>query len=136
MLSAIRQKLQNLKGSASTVTINGQTVTGRSIVVRNGNIEVDGKGLDLKGLLQVTIVGDVASLQMDSGEVQIQGHCQTVTTGSGDVMCGAVSGGVRTGSGDVMCHNVFADVVTGSGNVSADEIHGATNTRSGTILKG
>jgi hypothetical protein len=136
MLNAIKQKFQALTGSSSTVTINGQTVTGKSIVVRNGRLEVDGEGFDLKGLLQVTIVGDVASLQVDAGTVEIQGHCQDINTGSGDVMCGAVAGGVKTGSGNVMCHDVFSTVTTGSGNVTAEEIHGAVNTRSGNIIQG
>lgn len=136
MLNAILQKFESLRSKPSTVTINGQTVSGRSIVARNGKIFVDGKEVDTAGALKIEIVGDIAQLQVDAGEVNITGHCQEVKTGSANVMCASVGGSVETGSGNVACTAVYADVSTHSGNIVAEEIHGAATSRSGNVISG
>jgi hypothetical protein len=104
----------------STISINGNTYSGNSIVVINGkvivngndvtpdskeiNIKVDGNinKLEVDACNKVEITGDVSSIKTQSGDVEITGNVTgSIQTMSGDVDCGTVEGSISTMSGDI-----------------------------------
>lgn len=109
----------NIQMNNGSVTIDGKSFKGNSVVVTNGKVIVDGVTQDgeLTGDINVTVHGDVQVLENQSGNVTAN-NVGEVNTGSGDVTCKDVQGSVRTGSGDVVCGNVGGSVRTGSGDVS------------------
>lgn len=105
----------------NTISINGNTYSGNSIVVTNSkiiingkdvtpdskeiNIKVDGNIDELKvdACNKVEVTGDVSNLKTQSGDVEISGNVTgSIQTMSGDVDCGTVGGSISTMSGDVM----------------------------------
>jgi len=100
------------------VVVDGREFRGSNISITNGKVTVDGvvQDGDLTGPINVTIHGDVQSLENNSGNVTAQ-NVGEISAGSGDIKCGNVSGSVRTGSGDIECGNVGGSIKTGSGDV-------------------
>lgn len=116
---------------AGSVTINGVTYRGNSVVISGnriggdlnvGTVIIDGKRqqqqLHLGGRIAVQVAGDVAQLDCCAGDVKVSGSVGSLKTGSGDVECGDVQGSVTCGNGDVSCGHVGGDVRTGSGDIS------------------
>lgn len=107
------------------IRINGTTITqtggGRTVVVRNGRVTVDGKDVTPEGpekTINISIEGNVGSLEVDACDrIEVNGSVGSVTTAAGDVQCGDVHGSVQTMSGDVRCGDVAGSVGTMSGNV-------------------
>jgi len=107
----------NMK-SAGRVVIDGREFNGGTISIVNGVVTVDGKkqcGV-LTGNINVTVHGDVETLENGSGKVCAK-NVHKISTGSGDVFCQDVSGSISTGSGDVECESVYGSVKTGSGDI-------------------
>ena len=107
----------------SIIIGNGNVVSGRSIVINNGKIIVDGKNVELpdEKTINITIHGDLESLRVDScDEVKIDGNV------SGDVhisqgrasIGGEVVGDVHVSQGNVDCGNVKGDVSVSMGNIT------------------
>lgn len=109
----------NLNMINGRIVIDGREFRGNSVAISNGKVTVDGVVQDgeLSGPINVTVHGDVQSLENHAGNVTAQ-NVGEISTGSGDVKCGNVSGSIRTGSGDVECGTVGGNIRTGSGDVS------------------
>lgn len=104
----------------STITINGNTYSGSSVVVTNGKVIVNGKDVtpDSKEI-NISVQGDVDELHVDiCNKVSVTGNANSISTTSGDIdITGNVGGSVNTMSGDIDCGNVLGSVSTMSGNV-------------------
>ena len=103
------------------ISINGVSVSGgRSIVISNGKIVVDGKDVTPEGKeINISVSGNVDKLEVDAcSQISVTGDAQNVKTLSGDVeIAGSVTGNVQTMSGDVDCGNIGGSISTMSGDV-------------------
>lgn len=120
------------------IQINNNGYVGRSIVIRDNKIIIDGKDvtseLGEEKKINITVNGDIDNLEVDySNELKVYGNVGKLSSGSGDVTCLNVTGGVRSGSGDIECESIEGDVQTGSGDVKAETITGSVKTGSGDI---
>lgn len=108
----------NLNMRNGRIVIDGREFQGNNVTISNGKVTVDGVVQDgeLVGDINVTVHGDVQSLENHTGNVTAQ-NVGEISTGSGDVKCGNVGGSIRTGSGDVECGAVSGNIRTGSGDV-------------------
>ncbi len=107
----------------SSIKINGMSVVaGRSIIITNGRVVVDGKdvtGDDTK-IINIEIQGNVDELSADvCNSITVSGSAGRVKTQSGNIRCGDVAGSVQTMSGDVSCGKVSGDVSTMSGDIES-----------------
>lgn len=93
----------------ASMTINGVSITGNSIEVRNGVVYVDGNKIE-------GIQGKVAEVRI------LEGVVHSVTC-DGSVAAGDVTGSVSAG-GSVNCDAVGGNVSAG-GSVNCDEIGGS-----------
>jgi hypothetical protein len=112
----------------ATVTVNGQSYSGKNITVNGNTVVVDGVTASVTTrVLKIEIVGDIESLSCEScdslhikgnvkqlstmsGDVDIEGDVISVTTASGDVTCKNINGPVKTISGDITCRNMTGDM--------------------------
>ncbi len=103
----------------ANININGKSIVGRSVVVVNGRVIVDGNDQNISDkVINISIEGDINNVTADVCEkVTITGGAGSVNTMSGDVVCGDVSSNVKTMSGDVKCGNVGGKIKTMSGDV-------------------
>ncbi|MFA5366360.1 MAG: hypothetical protein WC333_00355 [Dehalococcoidia bacterium] len=119
-----------------TIKIGNQTYVGKSVIVRNGKVIIDGKEVtpDDK-TINIEISGDVEKIEVDHcGKIIVNGKVNSLRTSSGDVECGEVMGNVQTSSGDVEIDgNVGGDVNAVSGDIKCGNIAGSVNTVSGDI---
>ena len=129
MINDIKKYLKKFTGSnESQITINGKTFRGNNVSVVNGKVTVDGKEMEMPDAknIHIFIEGDVGTLNIDCGEVQV----------SGDVKVGGdVKGTATLNMGDLECTDVFADVSVDMGNVKASTIHGSVKTKMGNITR-
>lgn len=125
----------------STITINGNTFTtnGRSIVMKNGKLIVDGNtlygGQDKK--INIVINGPVGNVEIDyCDKIELE-NATSVKTGTGDItVTGHVSGDAKTSQGNIRVTDyIGGDVKTSQGNIYADEIKGNAKTSMGNISK-
>lgn len=139
MIDSIKSFFNKLKDApASSITVNGRTYRGNNVSIVNGKITVDGKEVDTPSekKIHITIDGDIGSLNLDCGEIEVSGdvgnlvsHCGNVTLG------GDVKGAATLNMGDLECENIFADVQVDMGNVKASTIHGSVKTKMGNISR-
>lgn len=108
-----------IKTGGSSVTINGQTLTGRNISIIGDKIVIDGveQGGSLVGAISVVVNGNADSVETNFGSVEVTGTVGRIKTMSGDVHCADVSGDVGTMSGDVICQTIAGDAKTMSGDI-------------------
>ena len=104
----------------STISINGNTYSGNSIVVTNGKVIINGKDVtpDSKEI-NIKVDGNIDELKVDvCNKVEITGDVSNVKTQSGDVeISGNVTGSIQTMSGDVDCGTVGGSISTMSGDI-------------------
>jgi hypothetical protein len=104
----------------STITINGNTYSGNSIVVSNGKVIINGKDVtpDSKEI-NISVKGDIEKLEVDAcNKISVEGSVKNIKTQSGDVdVTGDVDGNIQTMSGDVECAMVGGSISTMSGDV-------------------
>jgi len=108
----------------ASISVNGVTISGsgRSVVIRDGKVIVDGKDAtpaDAKEI-NITVNGNVDKVEADACQtISVTGEVGNVKTLSGDVtVTGDVKGSVQTMSGDVDCGgSVAGSVSTMSGDV-------------------
>ncbi|WP_439894961.1 hypothetical protein ACTACV_27545 [Pseudomonas syringae] len=76
-----------IKTGGSSITINGNTYTGRTITVTRDRVEIDGIECsdNLVGPISVVVNGNAESVETTSGNVDITGSVGRVKTMSGDV---------------------------------------------------
>jgi hypothetical protein len=103
-----------------SVNINGRIFSGKSVIVKNGKVFVDGNSVaaDEKEI-KIEVTGNIETLTVDyCKDLKVTGDVSKVKTMSGDVTIGGeVKGDVRTMSGDVRCGNIAGKVKTMSGNI-------------------
>jgi len=126
---------RNIEKLFDMVNINGKSFSGRSIVVTNNKVIIDGVDVtpDAKHI-DIIVDGDIDKLDIDMcDKLMVKGNVNTLASTSADVECGDVTGSVKTVSGDIECGNVGGDVTTTSGDVKAENITGGVKTLSGDI---
>ena len=106
----------------SKISINGVTIegdfSGRSIVVQDGNLRIDGKNITLpdEKIINVEVHGDAGDIQATTGDVTVSGKAFNIKTQTGDVRVGEhVDGDITTQTGDVKCGYVTGSVRTMTG---------------------
>jgi hypothetical protein len=104
----------------STITINGNTYSGNSIVVSNGKVIIDGKDATPKEkTINISVQGNIHELNVDScDKISVEGSARNIKTMSGDVrVTGDVQGNIQTMSGDIGCGIVYGSVSSLSGDI-------------------
>lgn len=107
------------RSKGGTVKINGRTFTGDVNIV-NGQIFENGSLVSNEKAYKfdISIVGDVAVLELASGTVNVTGNVETLRTVSGDaIVTGNINGSVNTVSGHVHAKRVMGDTKTVSGDI-------------------
>lgn len=112
-----------------------------SVSVVNGKVYVNGKPFAdtesfCEKVINITIRGNVNSVENGSGQITVEGDAKNVKTSSGDIKInGSVSGDVSTASGDVECGAVGGNVKTMSGDVKCGPVQGTAKSMSGDITQ-
>jgi hypothetical protein len=117
------------------VNINGKSFSGRSIVVTNNKVIIDGVDVtpDSKHI-DIVVDGNIDKLDIDMCDnLMVKGNVGTLASTSADVECGDVTGSVNTVSGDIECGNVGGSITTTSGDVKCENVTGNVKTLSGDI---
>jgi len=119
----------------STITVNGQTFVGNNVSVVNGEVIVDGKKVAAPEgkVINIAVQGDIESLKVDRGSVNVTGSVGSVAVTQGDVECGGVKGKVEIDQGNLECGDIFGDVSVNMGNVVAGTIHGSVTAKMGKV---
>lgn len=109
----------NINLRNGSVNINGKSYVGKNISVKGNTVVVDGAIQETltESYIQVLVQGDVDTIQLTSGVIDVQGNVGNIRTTSGDVRASNVSGNVVTTSGDVTCKSITGDVTTLSGDI-------------------
>lgn len=120
----------------STITVNGQTFVGNNVSVVNGEVIVDGKKVAAPEgkVINIAVQGDIESLKVDRGSVNVTGSVGSVAVSQGDVeSIGGVKGKVEIDQGNLECGDIFGDVSVNMGNVVAGTIHGSVKAKMGNV---
>ena len=135
MINDIKKYLKKFTGSnESQITINGKTFRCNNVSVVNGKVTVDGKEMEMPDAknIHISIEGDVGTLNIDCGDVQVSGDVGYLNSQQGDVKVGGdVNGTATLNMGDLECIDVSVDM----GNVKASTIHGSVKTKMGNITR-
>lgn len=134
-ISELKDKVRN---TTSKIIINGQSFVGRNVSMINSQVVIDGRRVDIGEAkdIRITIEGDLGSLTLDHGIVNISGNCGDIRVGQGNVNTAAdVKGEVHVDQGKVECQDVYSDVHVDMGNIKASTIHGSARTKMGNITK-
>lgn len=122
-MSANAGKAITICGGHSVSIVDGAfIVDGKKMtieeMVANGVATYGGKAKDEK-TLEVTINGDVKSINGDATKFVVNGDCGSITTNMGDIdVKGNVGGSAHTNMGNIMCGNVGGNASTNMGNIS------------------
>lgn len=94
------------------VIINGKKYAGRSVVIVNGKVLIDGAPAEesLSGVVEIKVEGDLVSLECDA-PVTVNGNVGQLSAG-GSVHCNDVGGNVNAG-GSVHCGDVGGSLNAG-----------------------
>lgn len=119
----------------ASMIINNNVQVGRSIVISNGKIIIDGKDVTPEGkTINISIEGDVDNISVDMcNKFEVKGNVNSIVSTSGDIECGDVTGNIECTSGDIECNNVGGNVETTSGDVKCGNVGGNVKTMSGDI---
>jgi len=102
----------------SDISVNGNVIRGRSVVINDNGVFVDGKQFQgLSPNIEVVVNGDCDKVSSASGDVTVEGNVGELSTASGDVACGDVTGDISTASGDVKGRVIKGNVKTLSGDI-------------------
>lgn len=112
-------RFKSVSVSTSTITVNGQTHVGRSIIINGKKVIIDGveQSGDLQGEVTVNITGNVERCENVAGNINITGDCGRAKTTSGDIEAASISGDAETVSGDVTASAIHGSVRTVSGDI-------------------
>lgn len=103
------------------VIINGVSYIGRSIICKNGRVEVDNKdqGIDLKKeVVSVVINGVVDEIFLSGASLEVNGSVRSANIEGGDLRCDKILGNINIVNGDVNCKTVGGNLNVINGNVS------------------
>lgn len=88
-----------------TVHINGKSYPGNNVTMTNGKVFIDGKeiiGEETENEILFKIQGNLESLEIESGSVEVSGDVGTLKITSGNVkVTGDVKGSVDLTSGNI-----------------------------------
>lgn len=121
----------------SSININGKSYVGRSVVVTNNRVIINGVDVtadhDSK-TINISIEGDVDELNVDNcDKITVKGNVKNLQSSSGDIECNDVTGSIQTSSGDIECGTVGGNIQTSSGDVRCGSVYGSVRTNSGDI---
>lgn len=106
--------------SKSSININGKTIYGKSIELKNGDVTIDGKDAGSinvdNSVYNIEVNGNVESLDLTNGTVEAK-EITKVSTVSADVNCDIIHGNVTNVSGDVIAKKIFGKTSTVSGDI-------------------
>lgn len=94
----------------TVINFNGVSYeTTGSLSLKNGKIYVDGKELDSKNVFgssvssntDISIIGNVESIQTTNGDITVNGNVTDITTTNGDVEAHTIYGNIKTTNGDI-----------------------------------
>jgi hypothetical protein len=110
----------------SIIIGNNNIVSGKSIVIRNGTVIVDGKRVDLPENEKIINIQaeNLESIRVDScNEITVKGDAGDIHVSQGRVSIGGhVKGDVHVSQGNVDCGNVEGDVSVSMGNISSRRV--------------
>ncbi|MEC2335199.1 hypothetical protein [Bacillus subtilis] len=95
------------------ITINGKSYSGRSVIINNDQVIVD-------GVLQTDGFGDVKEIKVDA-----KGFAGILVIEGNATIKGNIDGQVQT-RGSLSCKNIFGDVSAG-GSINCEDIDGDAN---------
>jgi hypothetical protein len=106
------------------ITFNGINIAGRNVVIRDNNIKVDGKQLDIPvgDLPTLKVEGDLVTLDTDLS-VEMNGNVTGNVDAGNSVKCNDVSGNVDAGN-SVNCGDIGGNVDAGN-IVNAKTVQGS-----------
>lgn len=109
-------------------TVNGITVSGNNISVRNGVITVDGKVVkELEDkTFTIKIEGEAANVNCDQS-LTVIGNIKGKVEAKGSVSCNNIEGNVTSG-GSINCDDIKGDAQSG-GSINCDKIGGNARAR-------
>lgn len=121
------RKITLVCGGSVVITRKGRRflLQGNRIECRDGNWYVDGRRFDFDGeqidlkqdIVKIEIHGNVKKLHSEMGDVTVNGDVGSIQTASGDVQCNEAAT-IRTMSGDVTCKGRPNSVSTMSGDIN------------------
>jgi hypothetical protein len=117
------------------IKINGKEYKGNNVVVQNNRVIIDGEDVTPKEKeINISVEGNIETLKVDeANQITVNGEVGTLDSINGKVKCGNVKGHVATVNGDVEAGYVEGGVSTVNGDVEAEVIHGTTKTTNGDI---
>ena len=151
MINFIKNTFSKILNTERMIYVNHTSYNGKSVVVKNGKIWIDGQEvtsnekqisirvegnvekLDIDYCDKIDVTGSVGELSATSGNITCGNVTKGINTTSGDIKCGDVNGNISSTSGDVECKNVTGSVETLSGDVDCENISGKVSTMSGDI---
>lgn len=110
------------------IRLNGKDFAGRSITVINGRVIIDGNklsGEDTTKSIKIEIHGDLASIRVDRGDVEVHGNVAGNVDAGGSIQCKDVEGNVDAG-GSIQCGDVKGDVDAG-GSINCGNVGGSVD---------
>lgn len=116
-------KILNITGNTSTVTINDRTYNGTNISIVDGVITMDGKTITKLDTFKIDVVvqGNCEVVQTTQGNITANGNVNCdITTSQGDITVNNhVTGNISTSMGDVNIKgNVTGNVKTSMGYIT------------------
>jgi hypothetical protein len=110
----------NITSINGSITVNGKQYKGQSVIVRNGELIIDGVSVDKVGdpKIEVHIHGNCEKVTLETGDIKVTGNVSgNVTTQVGDITCGDVGGNASSENGDIKCKNIKGDAHTENGDI-------------------
>ena len=132
-ITELFSKILNLQ---KMVIINDVSYAGRSVIIRNGKVIIDGQDVTPSGKeINIRVEGNIDSLRVDYCEkIDVTGSVGSLNSVAANVSCGDVSGGIETTSGDITCKNVNGNINTTSGDIKSEgAVTGSIETLSGDV---
>jgi len=102
-----------------SIEVNGTSYSGSNISINNGEVVVDGKTMEQKltGVVHVTVIGDIETLNNENGNVTAN-LIKNVTTTNGNIKADVIEGTVSTVNGDVSSLKIAGNVSSVNGDIN------------------
>jgi hypothetical protein len=103
------------------IIVNNKSYIGKSIIISNGKIIIDGKDITPnENEISIEVNGNIEFIDVDNcNKINVTGNCTSIKTQSGDIeVKSSILGNVQTMSGDVYCEQtIHGNVSTMSGDI-------------------
>lgn len=113
--------VEKLKSTSIKIRQDNTIINGNSAVNIN-TLKINGEYIDTSSFkeINITIDGDVHSLECNIGNVTVNGNCKIVDVLQGDVIVnGDIKNQLDVGQGNVTCDNIEGKVNITQGNLNA-----------------